>query len=174
MRTFIGKGLILGLLGAAVWCLTSFGSSPDLGPGRGESPEGIAFVLVANVFEVSSAWGQGISGVPPPYRGRLVMNYPLLNAILLLLLLAAVLGVAWFLNQLFAAKMKGLEQRIVYLEYTVKDLYIKQKEDLDGLLRQMHNLPGKPKANGAKKDPEKDTYVGKSPVKRELDSSTDR
>jgi len=135
MGTFIGKGLILGLLGLALWSLTSFGPSPESGPDWGEGPEGFALALLVNGFEVSSALGQGISGAPPPYRGRLVINYPLLNSIFLLLLLAAVLGFAWFLNRLFTAKMKGLEQRITYLEYTIKELQARQKEDMDGLLR---------------------------------------
>jgi hypothetical protein len=170
MGTFIKRGLNLGLLGVALWSLTSFGPSSESGPGGGESPEGITSAIVISIFEVSRAWGQEISGAPLPYRGRLVIHYPLLNSILLLLLLGAVLGVAWFLNQWLTAKLKGLEQRIAYLEYTVKDLQARQKEAMDDLRRQMHNLPGKPKADGGKKDPDKDTYVGKSPVPRKPDS----
>ena len=123
--------------------------------------------------EVSSVWGQGVSGTPPVYRGRLVVNYPLLNSILLILLLIAVLGAARILNRLFTTKLKTLENRIAYLEYTVKDLYARQKEDLDGLLRQIHNLPGKAKTNESKKAPEKDTTVGKSPIPSEPNPSAD-
>jgi hypothetical protein len=174
MATFMKKGLVLGLLGVALWSLTFFGPLPEVGPGWGESPEGIALALIRNVLEVSSAWGQGISGAPPPYRGRLVINYSLINSILLILLLVAVLGAARILNQFFTTKLKNLENRIAYLEYTVKDLYARQKEDLDGLLRQIHNLPGKAKTNETKKDPEKDTTVGKSPIPREPNPSADQ
>jgi hypothetical protein len=133
--------------------------------------EGIALARIINVFGVSSVWGQGVSVPPPVYRGRLMINYPLLNAILLILLLIAVLGAARILNQRFTTKLKTFENRIAYLEYTVKDLYARQKEDLDGLLRQIHNLPGKAKANESKKDPGKDTTVGKSPIPREPNPS---
>ena len=40
-----------------------------------------------------------------------------------------------------------MEKRIAYLEYTIKELHAKQQEDLDGLLRQIHNLPGKAKTD---------------------------
>ena len=126
-----------------------------------------------DVFEVSSVWGQGVSGPPPVSQGRLVINYPLLNSILLILLLIAVLGAARILNQLFTTKLKTMENRIAYLEYTVKDLYARQKEDLDGLLRQIHNLPGKAKTTESRKDPEKDTTVGKSPIRREPNPAAD-
>ena len=145
MGTFLKKRRSRGLLGGAAGCL----------------------LLVASTLEVCTVWGQGISGSPPPYQGRLVINYPLLNAILLILLLLGVLVAARILNQLFATKMKTLENRIAYLEYTVKDLYARQKEDLDGLLRQIHNLPGKAKTSEEKKDLAKDTTVGKSPIPRE-------
>ena len=160
MGTFTKKWLTLGLLGVAFWSLATFSPLPELCPSRGGSPEGMALALVINVLEVSSVWGQGISGSPSPFRGRLVINYPLLNAILLILLLIAVLGAVRLLNRLFTNKMKILENRIAYLEYTVKDLYARQKEDMDGLLRQIHNLPGKAKTNESKKDPGKDTTVG--------------
>jgi len=101
------------------------------------------------------------------------MNYPLLNSILLILLLIAVLGAVRILHQLFTTKQKNLETRIAYLEYTVKDLYARQKEDLDGLLRQIHNLPGKAKTNESKKAPEKDTTVGKSPIPSEPNPSAE-
>jgi len=174
MGTFIRKGLIPGLLGVAFWSVTAFGPSPEIGPGRGEGPEGFFLARVNRFVEVSSVWGQGVSGTPPVYRGRLMVNYPLLNSILLILLLIAVLGVARILNQLFTTKLKTLENRIAYLEYSVKDLYARQKEDMDGLLRQIHNLPGKAKTNESKKAPEKDTTVGKSPIPREPNPSTDR
>jgi hypothetical protein len=167
MGTCIKRGLTLGLLGVGIWCLASWLSAPDFGPDRNDGSAGISLTRMNGLFEFSSAWGQGISGAPGPYRGRLMINYPLLMAILLFLLLVAVLGVAWILNQLFTTKLKTLEKRIAYLEYTVKDLYARQKEDLDGLLRQIHNLPGKAKSNESKKDPEKDTTVGKSPIPRE-------
>jgi hypothetical protein len=144
MGTCLKKGLILGLLGMAI-----------------------------DVFEISSVWGQGVSGSPPVYPGRLVINYPLLNAILLILLLIAVGVAVRILNRLFITKLKAFENRIAYLEYTVKDLYARQKEDLDGLLRQIHNLPGKAKTSEPKKDPERDTTVGKSPIPREPNPSAD-
>ena len=147
MGTFIKKGLTLGLLGVAIWCLTSLVSAPGFGPDRINGPAGISLTAMNTLLEVSSAWGQGISGAPPFYRGRLVINYPVLNSILLILLLIAVLGAAWILNPLFTTKQKNLENRIAYLEYSVKDLYARQKEDLEGLLRQIHNLPGKAKTN---------------------------
>jgi hypothetical protein len=174
MGTFIGKGLILGLLGIAIWSLTSLGPSPESGPDRGEGTEGFALALLLNGFEVSSALGQGISGAPPPYRGRLMLNYPLLNSILLILLLVAVWVAVRTLNRLFTSKLKAFENRIAYLEYTVKDLYARQKEDMDGLLRQIHNLPGKAKSDGSKKDLAKDTTVGKSPIPREPNPSADQ
>ena len=174
MGTFIRKGLFPGLLGVALWSLTAFGPSPELGPGRGEGPEEISLALMNHLVEVSSVWGQGVSGTPPVYRGRLVVNYPLLNSILLILILVAVLGVARILNQLFTTKLKTLENRIAYLEYTVKDLYARQKEDMDGLLRQIHNLPGKAKTNESRKPPEKDTTVGKSPIPSEPTPSEDQ
>ena len=174
MGTFMKKGLILGFLGVALWSLTSFGPSSELGPVRGHNPGGIALVMMTKVFEVSSVWGQGISGSPSPDRGRLVINYPLLNAILLILLLIGVLGAVRIINRLFRNKLKILENRIAYLEYTVKDLYARQKEDMDGLLRQIHNLPGKAKTTESPKDPEKDTTVGKSPIPREPNPSTDQ
>ena len=46
MGTFIRKGLILGLLGVAFWSLTAFGPSPEIGPGRGEGPEGFSLARV--------------------------------------------------------------------------------------------------------------------------------
>ena len=171
MGTFIKKGLILRLLGIAFWCLASLVSSPGFGPDGIDGPAGISLTAMNTLLEVESAWGQGISGSPPPYRGRLMMNYPLLNSILLVLLLIAVLGAVRILHQLFTTKQKNLETRIAYLEYTVKDLYARQKEDLDGLLRQIHNLPGKAKINESKKAPEKDTTVGKSPIPREPNPS---
>jgi hypothetical protein len=145
MGTFLKKRWTLGLLGGAICCL----------------------VLVASTLDVCTVWGQGISGSPLPYRGRLVINYSLLNAILLILLLLGVLVAVRILNQLFTTKLKAFENRIAYLEYTVKDLYARQKEDMDGLLRQIHNLPGKAKTSEAKKDLAKDTTVGKSPISRE-------
>jgi len=171
MATFMKKGLTLGLLGVAICCLASLVSAPVFGPERIDDPAGISLPAIPTLLEVSSAWGQGISGAPPPYRGRLMINYPLLNSILLLLLLISVLGAARILKPLFTTKLKTLENRIAYLEYTVKDLYARQKEDLDGLLRQIHNLPGKAKANESKKDPGKDTTVGKSPIPREPNPS---
>ena len=174
MGTFINKGLILVLLGVAIWTLTAFGPSPGSGRDRGEDPEGISFAMMLNLVGVSSVWGQGVSGTPPVYRGRLVVNYPLLNSILLILLLIAVLGVARILRQLFTTKLKILENRMAYLEYAVKDLYARQKEDMDGLLRQIHNLPGKAKTSESKKVPEKDTTVGKSPIPSEPNPSTDQ
>jgi hypothetical protein len=144
MGTCLKKGLILGLLGMAI-----------------------------DVFEISSVWGQGVSGSPPVYPGRLVINYPLLNAILLILLLIAVGVAVRILNRLFITKLKAFENRIAYLEYTVKDLYARQKEDLDGLLRQIHNLPGKAKTSEPKKNPERDTTVGKNPIPREPNPSAD-
>jgi hypothetical protein len=151
MGTFTKKGLTPRLPGTAIWGL----------------------VFVVSTLGVSCVWGQGISGPPPPYRGRLVINYPLLNSILLILILIAVLGAAWILRQLFTAKLKTFENRIAYLEYTVKDLYARQKEELDGLLRQIHNLPGKAKRSEAKRDLEKDTTVGKSPLPSEPNSFED-
>ena len=174
MRTVIGKGLILGLLGVALWSLTSFGPSPESRPGRCERSEGVAFNVMMSALEVSSVWAQGVSGTPPVYRGRLVVNYSLLNSILLILLLIAVWVAVRILNRLFTTKLKTLENRIAYLEYTVKDLYARQKEDLDGLLRQIHNLPGKAKTNESKKVPEKDTTVGNSPIPSEPNPSTDQ
>jgi hypothetical protein len=174
MGTFTRRGLVLGLLGVFLGSLAAFGPVPGLGPGKGESPEGIALALVVNLFEVSDVWGQGISGAPAPYRGRLVINYPLLNSILLILLLAAVWVAVRTLNRLFTRKLKAFENRIAYLEYTVKDLQARQKEDLDGLLRQIHNLPGKAKSDGSKKDLAKDTTVGKSPIPRESNPSADQ
>jgi hypothetical protein len=167
MGTFKKKGLIPGLLGVAFWSLISFGLLPGSEPGRGEDPAGMAFTAFTHVLEVSSVWGQGVSGPAPVHPGRLVIHYPLLNTILLVLLLIAVLGIAWILNQLFTTRLKTFENRIAYLEYTVKDLYARQKEDMDSLLRQIHNLPGKAKTSELKKDPEKDTTVGKSPIPRE-------
>jgi len=169
MGAFMKKGLTLGFLGVALWSLTSMGTPSELGPGNGERPEGIALAVMMSVFNVPSAWGQGVP--PPATQGRLVINYPLLNSILLILLLIAVLGAARILKSLFTTKLKTLENRIAYLEYTVKDLYTRQKEDLDGLLRQIHNLPGKTKTNEPKKDPEKDTTIGKSPIPREPNPS---
>ncbi len=126
------------------------------------------------VFEVSSVWGQGVSASPPVYQGRLVINYPLLNSILLVLLLIAVLGAVRILQRLFTTKMRTFENRIAYLEYTVKDLYARQKEDMDGLLRQIHNLPGKAKTTESKKDLEKDTTVGKIPIPRDPNPSVEQ
>jgi hypothetical protein len=174
MGTFIKKGLALGLLGVALWSLTALGPSPESGPGRGERPEGVAFAVMMTVFEVSSVWGQGVSGPSPVSRGRLVIHYPLLYSILLILLLVAILGLALILNRLFTTKLKTFENRIAYLEYSVKDLYSRQKEDMDGLLRQIHNLPGKAKTNESKKAPEKDTTVGKSPIPSGPNPSTDQ
>jgi hypothetical protein len=174
MGTFMKKGLSLGLLGVAFWSLTFFGTSLELVPGRGESPGRIALALMINVFEVSSTWGQGLSGPPPAYQGRLVVNYPLLISVLLVLLLVAVGVAVRILNRLFITKLKAFENRIAYLEYTVKDLYARQKEDLDGLLRQIHNLPGKAKTSEPKKDPERNTTVGKSPIPREPNPSADQ
>jgi len=171
MGTFIKKGLTLGLLGVAFWCLASLVSSPGFGPDRIDGPAGISLTAMNTLLEVESVWGQGVSGPPPVYRGRLMINYPLLNSILLILLLIAVLGAVRILNQRFTTKLKTFENRIAYLEYTVKDLYARQKEDLDGLLRQIHNLPGKAKTNEPKKDLEKDTTVGKSPIPREPNPS---
>jgi uncharacterized coiled-coil protein SlyX len=167
MVTFIKKALRLGVLGVAVWSLMAWGTLPNVRPDRGEGQEGFALTRVLNGFEVSSAWGQGVAGTPANTRGRLVIHYPLLNAILLILLLIALLGVAWFLNQLIAARMKALEKRIAYLEYTLKELQARQQEDVDGLRRQIHNLPGRAKTEANKKDPEKDTYVGKAPARGE-------
>lgn len=145
MGTFTKKGLTRGLPGVSFWGL----------------------VFVVSTLGVSYVFGQGVSGAPPPYRGRLVINYPLLNSILLILLLIAVLGAVRILQRLLVTKLKTFENRIAYLEYTVKDLYSRQKEDLDGLLRQIHNLPGKAKTDESKKDSAKDTTVGRSPIPRE-------
>jgi hypothetical protein len=171
MGAFMKKGPAPGLLVVALWSLTSMGTPSELGPGRGERPEGIAWAMMIPVFDVPSAWGQG--GPPPVYSGRLVINYPLLISILLILLLIAVVGAARVLSRIFETKLKTFESRIAYLEYTVKDLYARQKEDLDGLLRQIHNLPGKGKTSEPKKNPERDTTVGKSPIPREPNPSAD-
>jgi hypothetical protein len=160
MGTIQGKGLILGLLGIAFWCLASL-TPPDFGP------------AMNTLLEVSSAWGQGVSGPPYVYQGRLVINYPLLNSVLLILLLVAVGVAVRIVNRLFTTKLKAFENRIAYLEYTVKDLYARQKEDMDGLLRQIHNLPGKAKTSEPKKDLEKDTTIGKSPIPRGPNPSED-
>ncbi len=67
MRTFIKKGLALGLLGVAIWCLASLMATPNFSPGRIEHPAAIFLTAVNLLLEVSSAWGQGVSGSPPVY-----------------------------------------------------------------------------------------------------------
>ena len=173
MGTFIKKGLTPGLLGIAIWCLASLLATPEFRPDRIDHPAEIFLTAVNLLLEDSSAWGQGLSGPPPAYQGRLVVNYPLLISVLLVLLLVAVGVAVRILNRLFITKLKAFENRIAYLEYTVKDLYARQKEDLDGLLRQIHNLPGKAKTNEPKKDLEKDTTVGKSPIPRDPNPSAE-
>lgn len=105
-------------------------------------------------------WVAGTPGPAGPYRGRLVINYPLLLTVLLVLVLAAVLLVGVFLYYRFLRTEGSLEKRVADLEKSIRDLYRKQQEDLDGLLRRLHPpIPESPAGPEEKPDLEKDTCV---------------
>jgi hypothetical protein len=104
----------------------------------------------------------GTPGSAAPYQGRLVINYPLLLTVLLVLALAAVLLVGFFLYYRFLRTEGSLEKRVADLEKSIRDLYRKQQEDLDGVLRHLHPpAPKGPAGPEEKPDLEKDTCVGK-------------
>jgi hypothetical protein len=105
----------------------------------------------------------GYGSGPPGYRGRLVVNYPVLLTVLLILAIAAVLLVGYFLYHRFFRVEGSLERRVADLEKSIGQLYRKQQEDLDGVLRLLHPPTRKgPEEPGEKTELEQDTRVGKS------------
>jgi hypothetical protein len=108
----------------------------------------------------------GYGSGPPGYRGRLVVNYPVLLTVLLILAIVAVLLVGCFLYYRFFRSEGSLERRVGDLEKSIGALYRKQQEDLDGVLRLLHPPTRKgPDEPEGKTELEQDTRVGKSGAK---------
>jgi hypothetical protein len=109
-------------------------------------------------------WAPGAGGSPPAYTGRLVINYPVLLTVLLILAIAAVILVGFILYYRFLRSEGPLNSRLTELEKSIRDLYRKQQEDLDGLLRllQASSVKGREEeAHPPQQDLEEDTRVGK-------------
>ena len=82
--------------------------------------------------------------------------------IFLILLLLALVGAAAFLFLKYKKRLEDLEKRTASFDEAVKEVYKKQKEDFDGLIRHVgYVLKKEEKKETPRPDLEKDTHVGK-------------
>jgi len=82
--------------------------------------------------------------------------------VFLILLLLALVGAAAFLFLQYKKRLEDLEKRTASFDEAVKEVYKKQKEDFDGLIRQVgHVLKKEEKKETQRPNLEKDTHVGK-------------
>jgi uncharacterized protein (UPF0335 family) len=153
------------------------------GRGKNKKAPGPATVLILwAIFLIPGAAGRAFSqeGILPgmqwPGRSPYWQTQPLVTyyritpaglffIIFLILLLLALVGAAAFLFLKYKKRLEDLEKKTASFDEAVKEVYKKQKEDFDGLIRHVSYILKKEEKEEKKETPrldlEKDTHVGK-------------